>query len=460
MSAVHRVIAHVASFGPAFLDHLLQATAFAVLLALVYRCARRTAPSLRHSMMLAALLRFLVPTPWLSTVVEQWSLPHLPIVTPVELLSPVISLPMMRSAPVVHEEWWCILALSWASVAASLLLAQTIRALKVWRLVKQATPLSNTLLPACESHAVSRPALFGFWRPMVLLPFGMTCALTESEFEAVMMHEAEHCKRRDNWTTLIQALVGCVFWFHPLVWWISRRLVDNRELACDGAVLAAGIHPRTYVTAISKICRLGLDTPIGGVPATGGSNLQQRLEAIMSGKIDMRTPMSQRLMGRACVAAAFVAGVTGAFLNAQSPRPERAAFLAPQQPAVQSSTETPYHRWVNSDVVYIITDVERARFQQLTTDEERERFIEQFWQRRDPNPGTERNKAKEEHYRRIAYSNQRFGGKLPGWQTPRGRFYIVFGPPDEIESHPREGYEMWRYNSGMLVGADLRFRID
>ena len=101
--------------------------------------------------------------------------------------------------------------------------------------------------------------------------------------------------------------------------------------------------------------------------------------------------------------------------------------------------DTPYKQWLNEDVVYIISPAERNAFAQLSTNEEREQFIEQFWLRRSPNPDLPDNEFKEEHYRRIAYANEHFASGIPGWKTDRGRMYIVWGPPDEIDSHPTGG---------------------
>src|SRR6202140_1839984 len=106
---------------------------------------------------------------------------------------------------------------------------------------------------------------------------------------------------------------------------------------------------------------------------------------------------------------------------------------------LQKELETPYKKWLNEDVAYIITDEERRAFKRLQTDEEREQFIEQFWLRRDPTPDTVENEFKEEHYRRIAYSNENFASGIPGWKTDRGRIYITYGPPDEKETHPSGG---------------------
>jgi len=129
---------------------------------------------------------------------------------------------------------------------------------------------------------------------------------------------------------------------------------------------------------------------------------------------------------------------------------------------LKKELETPYRKWLNEDVAYIITDEERSAFKRLQTDEEREQFIEQFWLRRDPTPDTLENEFKEEHYRRIAYANEHYASGIPGWKSDRGRIYITFGPPDEIESHPSGGtyerppeegggttstfpFEQWRY---------------
>jgi GWxTD domain-containing protein len=131
-----------------------------------------------------------------------------------------------------------------------------------------------------------------------------------------------------------------------------------------------------------------------------------------------------------------------------------------------------YKKWLNEDVVWIITDEERAAFKQLSNDEERDNFIEAFWQRRDPTPDTEENEYKEEHYRRIAYANEHYAAGIPGWKTDRGRIYIMYGPPDENDSHPSGGtyerpinegggetstfpFEDWRYRYIEGIGQEV-----
>jgi len=131
-----------------------------------------------------------------------------------------------------------------------------------------------------------------------------------------------------------------------------------------------------------------------------------------------------------------------------------------------------YKKWLDEDVRWIITDEERAAFKQLSNDEERDQFIEAFWQRRDPTPDTVENEYKEEHYARIAYANEHFAAGIPGWKTDRGRIYIMYGKPDEIESHPSGGtydrpmeegggttstfpFEDWRYRYLEGIGQEI-----
>ena len=126
---------------------------------------------------------------------------------------------------------------------------------------------------------------------------------------------------------------------------------------------------------------------------------------------------------------------------------------------LRKELESPYRKWLNEDVAYIITDAERAAFKNLTDDAEREQFIMQFWERRNPTPGRTDNPFKEEHYRRIAYANSKFSAKtLPGWKTDMGRIYIVYGPPDEKEVHPQgipQPYQSWRYKFIEGVGTNV-----
>jgi GWxTD domain-containing protein len=135
-----------------------------------------------------------------------------------------------------------------------------------------------------------------------------------------------------------------------------------------------------------------------------------------------------------------------------------------------------YKRWLDEDVIYIITPEERRAFLHLQTNEEREQFIEAFWQRRNPDPDSPENTYKEEYYRRIAYANEHFASGIPGWKTDRGKIYIMWGPPDEIDAHPTGGtwdrpmdqgggetttypYEDWRYRYLEGIGENVEIEF-
>jgi len=130
-----------------------------------------------------------------------------------------------------------------------------------------------------------------------------------------------------------------------------------------------------------------------------------------------------------------------------------------------------YKKWLREDVAWIITDKERADFYRLENDQQRDKFIEGFWERRNPNPGSEENQFKEEHYARLVYANERFAAGSSGRKTDRGRIYIVYGPPDEREEYPRRtnpstatgslgqrfSSEIWRYNFLKGLGHGVFF---
>jgi len=190
-----------------------------------------------------------------------------------------------------------------------------------------------------------------------------------------------------------------------------------------------------------------------------------------------------------CVLASVMTLVLAAFCQAQNKGDDKAAVDQGSQTdplkrpipekqkqknakALKIELSKTYRKWLDEDVRWIITDQERSAFMQLSNDEERDQFIEAFWQRRDPTPDTEENEFKEEHYRRIAYANEHFAAGIPGWKTDRGRIYIVFGPADEVESHPSGGmyqrpmeegggetstfpFEQWRYRYIEGIGQEV-----
>ncbi|PYS57671.1 MAG: GWxTD domain-containing protein [Acidobacteria bacterium] len=185
--------------------------------------------------------------------------------------------------------------------------------------------------------------------------------------------------------------------------------------------------------------------------------------------------MSNRRSGRLAVALLTLIFAVPSGL-AQKKNSEKTQDPSEKTRNVKPELNKAYKDWLEKDVAYIITDEERKAFKKLQTDDERERFIEEFWRRRDPDPDTDENEYREEYYERIAYANEHYASGIPGWKTDRGRIYIMWGKPDETESHPsggaynRESYEgggststypferwFYRYLPGVGSGVEIEF---
>lgn len=184
--------------------------------------------------------------------------------------------------------------------------------------------------------------------------------------------------------------------------------------------------------------------------------------------------MSQRLGRLAVTLLALSFAAPPVF--AQQPKRKEQQDPTEKPRNVKPELKKAYKDWLDKDVAYIITDDERRAFKKLENDDERERFIEEFWRRRDPDPDTDENEFREEYYERIAYANEHYASGIPGWKTDRGRIYITWGKPDEVESHPsggtynRESYEgggstttypfekwFYRYLPGVGSGVEIEF---
>jgi GWxTD domain-containing protein len=157
------------------------------------------------------------------------------------------------------------------------------------------------------------------------------------------------------------------------------------------------------------------------------------------------------LLAAALLGAAFLLVPSGVTQQQPEKQQKQAQESKRSEKARLKELATPYRKWLDQEVIYIINDDERAVFLGLSTNEEREQFIEQFWLRRDPTPDTVENEYKEEHYLRIAYTNERFTVGAPGWMTDRGHIYILHGAPDQIDSHPTGGL----YNEGPTEGTRM-----
>jgi GWxTD domain-containing protein len=304
-----------------------------------------------------------------------------------------------------------------------------------------------------ESCLVEAPIVLGHLRPLILMPVGLLAQLPPEQIEAILLHELAHIRRCDYLVNVLQRAVEGLLFYHPAVWWISAVIRAERENCCDDVVVAMRGNAREYAVALAALEQNRWPGE-AAVAATGG-NLVKRIRRLLYPK----QPQGAWAPLLAVVVLMASASLGLAVWAASPPQPP-AAVPQGGTPAAEAG---PYARWLNEDVVYIIADVERAAFESLTSDAEREKFIEQFWERRDPTPGSAANEFKQEHYRRIDFGNRRYQTAYgrPGWLTDRGRIYIVYGPPDEIESHPSGSpnrpypFSIWAYRHVEGLGDNL-----
>jgi bla regulator protein blaR1 len=167
----------------------------------------------------------------------------------------------------------------WATGFAVLVLTWWRRWQSLRAAVGMASPLDLAAgIQAMTSPAFSEPGVLGIWRPVLLLPAGITDRLTPAQLAAIVAHEVCHVRRRDNLTAAIHMGVEALFWFHPMVWWLGARLMEERERACDEEVLRRGAAPEAYAEGILKICEMWLESPLACVCGVTGGRLKRRIE--------------------------------------------------------------------------------------------------------------------------------------------------------------------------------------
>jgi GWxTD domain-containing protein len=309
-----------------------------------------------------------------------------------------------------------------------------------------------------QSSLAEVPVVIGHLRPVILVPLGLLAHMPGEQLESILLHELAHIRRHDYMVNLVQTLAEGLVFYHPAVWWISSLIRAERENCCDDLAVAAHGDAHQYAVALAALADNRWGAERIALAATGGS-LMKRIRRLL------QQPEGPRLGVGPAFAACVVLITCGMGIM---------GHVAQLAAAPQQRAETPDANWVKHDVSYIITDRERLAYKRLGTDEERAEFIKQFWELRNPTPGSATNPFKEEHYRRVAYADTRYTAEssLPGWKTDRGRIYIMYGPADEIESHPAGGsyerpavegggatvtypFEQWKYRWIEGIGTNI-----
>jgi bla regulator protein BlaR1 len=299
-------------------NHLWQSTLCICVAWLLTRALRRNAAAVRYWLWLAASLKFLIPFSLLIGVgsqvawqtaqaikQRQWS-----FVTeigqpfaPSARLSQSVLPPTASPVPAVL---FCVWLIGFGAGVWS----WSRRWQRVRTAVRASTPLHLALpIPTLSCPTRLEPGVFGIVRPMLLLPEGITYRLSAVQLEALIAHELCHAWRRDNLAAAIHMMVEAIFWFHPLVWWIESKLIEERERACDEGVLRFGSEPEVYAESILNACKLYLESPLPCVSTVSGGQLRQRIDRIMANQIAHQLDFGHKFLLVAAATAAIVGPV-------------------------------------------------------------------------------------------------------------------------------------------------------
>jgi bla regulator protein BlaR1 len=250
-------------------NHLWQSTVFAAAVGLAALALRRNSPRVRYWLWLAASLKFLLPFSWLVATGARIQLPpdtpslHAVTIQQISATFAPVSLFPTATPAIATPRMPLALAAIWLAGALFLLF----RWFRRWRTIHLAVRKASRLqlpnpVPAYSSSAMIEPGVLGVFRPVLLLPEGLSDNLTPEQFEAVLAHERRHIRCHDNLTAALHMCVETLFWFHPLVWWIGAKLMDERERDCDEAVLSQGSHPGDYARGIVQVCEAYVELPL------------------------------------------------------------------------------------------------------------------------------------------------------------------------------------------------------
>jgi bla regulator protein BlaR1 len=320
------------AFAASLVNHLWQSTAVALAVWLFTLALRNNRADVRYRLWMAASLKFLLP---FSLLIAAGALFHpaggmrieRPAVTAAmeQMVEPfshsassVFASPAAAGQPNQPVAW--LFFLLWAAGALAVAARWMRHWLRMRSVARAASPgMFFADVPVRSTSTLLEPGIFGLVRPVLLLPEGIAGRLTPSQMNAIVAHELCHVKRRDNLTYALHMVVEVLFWFFPPVWWIGARLIDERELACDEAVLRSGNQAETYAESIVSVCKFCVESPLACAAGVSGSDLKKRIVRIMSERIANRLGMSRKiLLAAACFVAVAAPTSVGIFHAAQT----------------------------------------------------------------------------------------------------------------------------------------------
>jgi bla regulator protein BlaR1 len=340
-------------------NHLWQSTLTAAVAGLLALALRHNRATVRYGVWLAASVKFLIPFSALSLIGSQlgWGSstpagrPDLTIVIDA-IGQPFSAIPATNlaraggEAVLGRQPLLLVLGAIWLSGCAVILVSWLIRWQQVAATVRHGSPVEggrevDTIrrlqqmagirkpIAVVSSTTSLEPGMFGIIRPVLLWPASIAERLDDRQVEAILAHEVSHVRRRDNLAAALHMLVEALFWFHPLVWWIGARLVDERERACDEEVVRLGSDPQTYAESILKTCQLYVESPLLCVAGVTGSDLKRRIERIMKNEAGAPLNAWRKILIAAMAIVTLASPVVVGALNTPAPQtPSQALEVA------------------------------------------------------------------------------------------------------------------------------------
>jgi bla regulator protein blaR1 len=352
------------------LNHLWQSTLFAAAAALLTLLFRKNHARVRYALWLAASIKFLIPFSLFIAIGSsidfgrsQAASITSPAVNIVENISrpfnsedPLRAIPTAAKPDWSHFIWMPAIAM-WLVGCLMFLAFYLAKSRRIRALVRKASPikcgrafevlqcLEQTTdcrfpIKLASSGSSMEPGVFGIFRPVLLLPEGMLERLSDSELEAILAHELAHIRRRDNLMSAVHMFIEALFWFHPMVWWIGAKLVEERERACDEEVLRMGKDPQAYAEGILKVCEFYLESPLACVAGVTGADMKKRIHAIMCQHIGSKVGWTKKLLLAGTGIAALALPITIGFLNAPSIKAQTQMLVASNPDAAYVPTMT------------------------------------------------------------------------------------------------------------------------
>ena len=322
-----------AGMTTALVNHLLQSTAFAAVAWLVTLALRKYPARVRFFVWTIASFKFLVPFSLLTSLGAHWARPsghpqvHFAVYTLIEEFGrPFASGDRPAAGPGVAEQsshfpvsGFALLMALWLCGCIVMLIRWTLHWMRARRVIKDTVPVEEgrearalrraetqmrprRAIPIVMTPRAIEPGVFGVFRPVLLWPERLSEQLDDLQIDAIVAHELEHIRRRDNLVSAIQALVEAMFWFHPAVRWMGSQMSEERERACDERVIEQSAQPEKYAQSILTVCAFCLEPPLPCVAGVSGSDLKKRILRIMSHRSGVALTIGRRaLLGSAAV---------------------------------------------------------------------------------------------------------------------------------------------------------------